>query len=83
MLSDVWDDIGRIRHNKNKTRNANELPEKLMKRIITLFTNDGDTVVDPFCGSGTTIKACKDLNRNFIGFDLILENVEISKERII
>jgi len=54
-----------------------------MKRIITLFTNDGDTVVDPFCGSGTTIKACKDLNRNFIGFDLILENVEISKERII
>lgn len=46
------------------------VPLELMKRIIILTTNEGDTVIDPFMGSGTTGLACKLLNRNFIGFEI-------------
>jgi DNA modification methylase len=53
-----------------------------MSYLITLFTREGDYVLDPFMGSGTTGLACKLLNREFIGIDFTKEYVEIAKERL-
>ena len=57
-------------------------PIKLMSYLITLFTREGDYVLDPFMGSGTTGLACKLLNRNFIGIDYEEEYFNIAQERL-
>ncbi len=57
-------------------------PVKLMSYIITLFTREGDWVLDPFMGSGTTGLASKLLNRNFIGVELEQESMDIAEERL-
>ena len=53
-----------------------------MSYLITLFTREGDYVLDPFMGSGTTGLACKLLNRNFIGIDYEEEYFNIAEERL-
>lgn len=57
-------------------------PEKLAEDHIISWSNDGDTVLDPFMGSGTTGKMAKQLGRNFIGIELDKEYYEIAKKRI-
>jgi site-specific DNA-methyltransferase (adenine-specific) len=57
-------------------------PVKLMSYIITLFTREGDWVIDPFLGSGTTGIASKLLNRNFIGIEREEEYFNICEERL-
>ena len=57
-------------------------PEELPKRCIKLFSWVGATVIDVFCGAGTTCKVAKELNRNFIGFEIDKEYFEIAKKRI-
>lgn len=57
-------------------------PLKLMSYLITLFSREGDTVLDPFVGSGTTILAAKQLNRNGIGIEREAEYVEIARARL-
>lgn len=57
-------------------------PTELPETCMLLSTNAGDTVLDPFMGSGTTGVACKKLNRNFIGIDINPSYVELSKNRI-
>ena len=55
---------------------------ELPLRHITTWSNEGDIVLDPFMGSGTTGVACKRLNRNFIGIEIDKNYFEIAKERI-
>lgn len=69
-LSDVWKDIYPVRHKKFKNRRSNELPLKLLDRIISISTNPGDTVFDPFGGSGTTYIAAEILHRKWIGSEI-------------
>jgi DNA modification methylase len=57
-------------------------PVKLMSYIITLFTREGDWVIDPFLGSGTSGLASKLLNRNFIGIEREKEYFDICEERL-
>jgi site-specific DNA-methyltransferase (adenine-specific) len=57
-------------------------PIALMRRLVGAFSAEGDTVLDPFAGSGSTGVACVSLGRNFIGFDLNSEYVEIARRRI-
>lgn len=57
-------------------------PAELPRRCILLSTWKGDTVLDPFCGSGTTVKVAKDLGRGAIGFDLSRAYVEMARNRI-
>ena len=57
-------------------------PESLVRDHIISWSNEGDTVFDPFLGSGTTGKMAKLLNRNFIGIELNAEYFEIAKKRI-
>jgi site-specific DNA-methyltransferase (adenine-specific) len=74
----------------SKNIHATVKPVKLMSYIITLFTREGDWVIDPFLGSGTTGLASKLLNRNFIGvereeeyFDICNERLSVSREELI
>lgn len=57
-------------------------PEELPKRLIKMFAFKGETVLDPFMGSGTTSLAAKNLDRNSIGYEINPEFVEIAKEKL-
>jgi len=67
-LKDIWLDIGKASGHKN--RQANELPEKLLERIISISTNKGDLVLDPFAGSGTTLAVADKMDRSSIGIEI-------------
>ncbi|MEC1478878.1 DNA-methyltransferase [Bacillus haynesii] len=69
-LTDVWHDISPVRHSKYKTRESNELSVKLMERIISMASNEGDVVFDPFGGSGTTYIVSELLKRRWIGAEI-------------
>jgi site-specific DNA-methyltransferase (adenine-specific) len=57
-------------------------PEELPYRLIQLYTFEGDVVLDPFCGSGTTCIAALKTNRHYVGFDINEEYVNLAKDRI-
>lgn len=80
-VSDVWNDIYPVRHKNSKNRKFNELPVKLLDRIISMSTNENDIVLDPFGGSGTTFAVAELLKRRWIGFEL--GNCDIIKERLL
>lgn len=57
-------------------------PVELPHRLINLYTYEGDVVLDPFCGSGTTCMAAMKNNRHYIGYDIKKEYIELSEKRI-
>jgi len=59
-----------------------EKPHILIEKLIEYFSKEGDVVLDPFIGSGTTAVACKKLNRNFIGFEISEEYCDIANKRL-
>jgi site-specific DNA-methyltransferase (adenine-specific) len=59
-----------------------QMPEQLLGRIIRASSNEGEVVLDPFAGSGTTLAVAKKLNRQYIGFELSAEYVEKIHERL-
>lgn len=59
-----------------------EKPVDLLKRFIKVSSEENNTILDPFMGSGTTGIACKELKRNFIGFEIDEHYFNIAKERI-
>ncbi len=74
-LSDVWTDIPPVRHAKYKKRDANALSLKLMDRIITMASDPGSLVLDPFGGSGTTYVAAELTGRKWVGSELHCEDI--------
>lgn len=78
---DVWADI-------NSTQGSEFLgyptqkPEALLERIIKAFTNKGDTVLDCFMGSGTTLSVAKRLGRNYLGCDISEKSYKITRDRL-
>ena len=69
-------------HSKDKRVHPTQKPIGVMFWIVKNYTNEGDTVLDPFMGSGTTGVACQRLNRNFIGIEISPEYCAIAKQRI-
>jgi site-specific DNA-methyltransferase (adenine-specific) len=59
-----------------------QMPEQLLGRIIRFCSNEGETVLDPFSGSATTLTVAKKLGRRFLGFDLSLEYVQRGRDRL-
>ncbi len=82
LVSDVWTDIHRIKHNKKRDTHPCQLPIHLLDRLILLSTDEGDIVLDPFSGTGTTAISAKRLGRKYIGFELDPDYVEISKSKL-
>jgi len=68
--------------NKNRKKHPTQKPEGLFERMILASSNPGDTVLDPFVGSGTTLRVCQQTNRIGIGFDVNPEYVAATKERL-
>ena len=71
-----------IKARKHITPHPTEKPEELLERIILIGSKEGDTILDPFMGSGTTGVVAKRFNRNFIGIEINSDYFEWAKERI-
>ena len=82
-LGDVWEIPFLNPKARERTGYPTQKPLLLLERIIELATNAGDTILDPFCGSGTTCVAAKLLDRASIGIDTSPEAVELSKTRLL
>lgn len=81
-MNDVWDIPLLNPKAKERVGYPTQKPVLLLERIIQISTDEGDTVLDPFCGSGTTLVAAALLNRNGIGIDISPEAVEITTARL-
>ena len=82
-LSNVWTDISPIvPWSKERFNHPTQKPLSIMERIITIFSNKHDLIIDPFMGSGTAMVAAKKLQRKWIGCDINAEYVEITKTRL-
>jgi len=83
---DVWGDIKQLTY-KSKELVSRELlntiqkPMKLIERLVKASSNEGDLVLDPFSGVGTTMHVCKRLKRNFIGFEINPAYVKLARAR--
>lgn len=75
---------GRVQGSNAERRplHPNQLPEKYLERLLLAYTNPGDWVLDPFCGSGTTAVVADALGRNCVTIDISEENLESAKERL-
>lgn len=78
----VWQFYYEGRDIRDKTVHPATFPIALAKKLIELFTHQGELVLDPFVGSGTTLIAANDLNRNTVGFDLQASYVELCSKRL-
>jgi DNA modification methylase len=78
----VWQFYYEGRDIRDKRVHPATFPISLAARVITLFTHEGELVLDPFVGSGTTLVAAQDHHRNAVGFDLKPAYVELSNRRL-
>ena len=80
ILTNIWD-CSSV-HKNEKTKHPAQFPEKLIQDHILSWSSEGDIVLDPFMGSGTTAKMAKLNDRKFIGFEMSKEYCEIAENRI-
>lgn len=83
VLQDVWEDIFPINSQaQERLGYPTQKPEALLERIIKASSNEGDLVLDPFCGCGTAIVAAQRLGRRWIGIDITHLAVNLIKKRL-
>ena len=70
MVTNLWWDIHRLKHNSRRVDHPCQLPPNFMYRLISFFTNKGDIILDPFNGVGTTSLTAAQLGRRFIGIEI-------------
>ena len=81
-INKITDTIWEIPTSRHLTEHPTEKPEKLIERIILIGSKKGDTILDPFMGSGTTGVVAKKHKRNFIGFEIDDKYFNIAKKRV-
>jgi adenine specific DNA methylase Mod len=82
-VGDIWSDIDRINQvAAERLGYPTQKPEALLERIISASSNEGDLVLDPFCGCGTTIAAAQKLNRRWIGIDITNLAITLIRSRL-
>ena len=81
-LSDVWGDIQFLRGNHpERLGYPTQKPLALLERILSASSNEGDVVLDPFCGCGTTIEAAAKLRRRWAGIDISSFAIDLVREK--
>jgi site-specific DNA-methyltransferase (adenine-specific) len=78
----ILSSIIRVKKEYYSYQHPTQKPVELMKQLIRLTTKEGDLVLDPFCGSGTTAIACLELGRRYICIEKDDEYYEVAKNRI-
>jgi site-specific DNA-methyltransferase (adenine-specific) len=79
---DVWE-FSHIHYcQENRQNHPTQKPEGLMERMVLASSNENDLVVDPFAGSGTTLRVCQQLNRNCLGVELNQDYVNMIESRL-
>jgi site-specific DNA-methyltransferase (adenine-specific) len=81
-LSDLWDIPYLNPKARERTGYPTQKPVLLLERILRIATDEGDVVLDPFCGSGTTLVAARLLHRRAIGIDTSAAALQIARERL-
>jgi adenine specific DNA methylase Mod len=86
-IDDVWDEVALYSpwiksFSTEKLGYMTQKPLALLERIISVSSNEGDLVLDPFCGCGTTAEAAEVLGRRWIGIDVATRAIEIVRERL-
>lgn len=82
-LQNLWDDIAPLNSQaQERLGYPTQKPLALLERIISASSNEGDVVLDPFCGCGTTVHAAQKLNRRWIGIDVTHLAIEMTKRRL-
>lgn len=82
-IGDVWTDIPPLNSQaKERLGYPTQKPEALLERIIKASSNEGDVVLDPFCGCGTTVAAAQRLNRRWIGIDITNLAITLIRHRL-
>ena len=81
-ISDVWEIPFLNPKAKERTGYPTQKPIELLDRIIKISTDENDIVLDPFCGSGTTLVSAKLLGRNYIGIDISPDAIKLSQSRL-
>ena len=84
VMSDLWDDISLITSvSKEALQYQTQKPEQLLDRVIKTSSNEGELVLDCFCGSGTTAAVAEKLNRRWIACDLGRFAIHTSRKRLL
>jgi DNA modification methylase len=82
-IGNLWDDIPSVQSvSKERLGYPTQKPLALLERIIEASSNEGDIVLDPFCGCGTAIAAAQKLNRKWIGIDVTWIAIDLIEKRI-
>ncbi len=81
ILTDVWWDIHRLKHNSRRVDHPCQLPPQLMYRLISIFTEPGEVVLDCFNGAGTSTLTAAQLKRNYMGIEVSSKYHDITVER--
>jgi DNA modification methylase len=82
-LQDLWTDIDPINSQaQERLGYPTQKPVALLERIISASSNEGDVVLDPFCGCGTTVEAAQKLGRKWIGIDVTHLAIGLIKTRL-
>jgi site-specific DNA-methyltransferase (adenine-specific) len=83
LISNVWTDIDPINSQaQERLGYPTQKPEALLERILTTSSNEGDVVLDPFCGCGTTVSVAERLKRHWIGIDITHLAIGLIKSRL-
>lgn len=82
QMKDVWETSLIKRSEKKYGKHPTQKPVELLRRIILSSTLEGDLILDPFNGSGTTGLVAKELKRKYIGIDNCVEYLNLTKKRI-
>jgi site-specific DNA-methyltransferase (adenine-specific) len=82
-IQDVITDIPPLStHSQERLNYPTQKPEALLERILRASSNEGDLVLDPFCGCGTTVQVAQKLNRRWIGIDITHLAIGLIKTRL-
>ncbi len=82
QMKDVWTGSLTKPSERTEGKHPTQKPEYLLEKIVLASTEEGQVILDPFCGSGTTGVEALRFGRNFIGIDINEEYLEISKRRL-